>query len=213
MGGCWACRGGDGPARGGHHPAGGHSFYTFQTLSYSIEVPRPSGADPRYGGLCDPCGLLPPAGRRPHRAGHAPAPPDRAGPRLSAVEIRTKWRPICWGCSRRSSSRTLRRCMPTRPSGTPAGPTGDGTGRARLCSADLRGLQRVFGHRHGTARLFGIRLCSNFRFPISPATSASSGGVGTSRSTRGSATTSTSRSGAPASGDCGRCSTWPSCSS
>jgi D-alanyl-lipoteichoic acid acyltransferase DltB (MBOAT superfamily) len=48
----------------------------------------------------------------------------------------------------------------------------------------------------GTSKLMGIELIENFRFPTSCSRRRPSGGTGTSASRRGSAITSTSRSGA-----------------
>ena len=139
----------------------------FQTLSYSIDVYRGRLAPTR-----DPVAFATyvaffPAGRRPHRAGHAPAPTNRAGPPPVRHGDPDGVAPHLLGGVQEGGHRGHRSALCQRGlRGRRLDRAGDGAGRARLCPADIRGLQRVFGHRHRHgARLFGIRLCSNFRFP------------------------------------------------
>lgn len=41
----------------GYFPSGGHLFFTFQSLSYTIDVPSPDNASDQFVGLCFLCFL------------------------------------------------------------------------------------------------------------------------------------------------------------
>ena len=179
----------------------GISFYTFQTMSYTIDVyrgaSRPSRSLPRLRALRD---LLPAAGGRPDRARHATSCPSarrRAAPRAQHARlgpVPDDPRPVPEGRARRHHA--ARR--PPRPSS--AGAAGRLAtprrlaGRAGLLGPDLLRLRRLLDlrHRRGPAAS-GSRCRTTSAAPTRRSASPTSGGAGTSRSRPGCATTSTSR--------------------
>ena len=145
----------------------GISFYTFQTLSYSIDV---------YRGRLEPTrdpvafatyvAFFPQLVAGPIVRATRLLPQIERARRLSAVEIRTGWRLICWGVFKKVVIADTAALYANAAFGD-AGWTGPAMVLGVLAFAlqiygDFSGYSDI---AIGTARLFGIRLCSNFRFP------------------------------------------------
>jgi hypothetical protein len=174
----------------------GISFYTFQTMSYSIDIYRRKMRGTTHLLRVSVLRIfLSPACRRSHQARHTPAPAVFQGNAFfSATKRRMAANKSSGDSSRRWSSRTT-----SRPLWMPHFPILRRNG-AELALAtvlfipNLLRLCRLLGHRHRHRELLGFELMRNFAYPYFRRASASSGGAGTSRCPRGSRTTFTSRS-------------------
>ena len=145
----------------------GISFYTFQTLSYSIDV---------YRGRLEPTrdpiafatyvAFFPQLVAGPIERATRLLPQIRRPRRLSAIGIRVGWRMICWGVFKKVVIADTAAMYANAAFGD-----GGWTG-PYLVVGVLAFAVQIYGDFSGysdiaigTARLFGIRLRSNFRFP------------------------------------------------
>ena len=133
--------------RGGHHPASRHQLLHLSDAELQHRRVPADWAPTRDPVARRPRGLLPPVGRRPHRAGRAPAP-TTSGPSPVRHGNPDGWRSSAGGVQEgrhighrgAPCQRGLRGRRLDRPS--------DGVGRARL-SADLRPAGIRHRDRHG----------------------------------------------------------------
>ena len=190
----------------------GISFYTFQALSYTIDVYRGEMRARRNpldfalfvaffphlvaGPIMRAANLLPQV-ERPRR--------------FSADAARSGLVLMAWGFFKKLVVADNVALIANRVFAHRGADLRDPVGRRlRLRHPDLRGLLRLLGHRARHRALVRLRADRQLQPPVHRAQPARiSGGAGTSRCPRGSATTSTSRSAATA---CRGCSARSTCS-
>ena len=181
----------------------GISFYTFQTLSYTIDVYRgeiePGAVVPRLRPVRD---LLPAARRRADRARPAnscPSASRRSGPtrgRSAGALSLLALGPLPEGRPGRRPARADRRSRSSARRRA-AGLLDAWIGTLRLLRPDLLRLRGLLAHARSARRCVWASRCPRTSAaPTRRAGSPTSGGAGTSRCRAGCATTSTSRSAA-----------------
>ena len=178
----------------------GISFYTFQTMSYTIDVYRGKVQAQRqphqFWRFRHP---LPPADRRPHRQIHRHVDDQLTNRRENVDQIcrRASRLFVCGLGKKVLLANNIGALVDEvcRGHGSPASSrAGRMAGRAGLCLPDLFRLLRLFryGHRPGADARASISQ-DQLQLPLYlPQASRSSGGAGTSPSAPGSGSTSTS---------------------
>ncbi|MEE8104225.1 MAG: MBOAT family O-acyltransferase [Planctomycetota bacterium] len=147
----------------------GISFYTFQTLSYTIDVYRgrikPTKSLLDYGTFVSffPQLVAGPIERAPRLL-----PQFQSPRRFDAVEAREGCRFILWGCFKKVVIADSLATIVDPIYGSPEGAVGPQFLLATMCFAfqiycDFSGYSDI---AIGTGRLFGIRLVRNFAYPL-----------------------------------------------
>jgi alginate O-acetyltransferase complex protein AlgI len=182
----------------------GISFYTFQTLSYTIDIYRGSFEPASLKDLALFVGVLPAAGGRPDRARERVPAAARTARSGADAHRRGRLRPglIFIGLTKKADARgRARPCSSWTVSSPEATSAGGWTALLGICGYALQIYGDFSGYSDmaiGCARLLGFRLPKNFNFALRRDGQPTSGAAGTSPCRPGCATTSTSRSAATA---------------